>query len=992
MPDYFDDLVPQEADQEQDEKRAASASGAFDDLVPEKDDRGSFTRGISSGIDQMESLAYGLGALGADVVGADDFRERMIEGYRRNVREAEHNAPEVSTFEQAKETGRYGSYALGTLGQLVPTMATMVGTGGVGGLIAKTAGKKAVDSYAKTAMKKGLGEKLAQALAQDALKKKVLAGQAAGAALGSIGLSTGEIYGDVADQGAEGAGAILSSIAGGSVAGAIDVLPFMRVARKFGFGDPLKQSITREIYKRVPLEALKQTPLEAGTEAIQTAIEEGTKAFILDHDLPDNIGNMMMEAAIAGGIGGAAMGGLAGIPRQRQATQQDIDARKSFDELHKRVKSDADHAQQPIEVALPTQDLQDTPVNLSPDAGLNAVAEGEQNRPDELALEKEKTNDVRVSSGTTMNPQTNDGAKARLMQIDADMAALQMELDKELGEKRDIGEASQTTLTPKKETRKRAQQKTAKAEKENKAEAEKKAKELQRIGSLAEELNSLSLNEGKQIIAQTRDNKIPLEVVSDVIQKRIDYHKKPRIKQKPVNVKERAVNPDAGLQTQEPEIAAGKKDVKQIFKKAKERPIIVPDFSPVERAYPDERTIDQNDDLKKPENFKEMKAMASRAGWDERGGKVMMDNDGNVLGRTKWLPKETWFAEKPDRVTEKHFRGAIDKLESGKKLTKPERSAAAFMLDYVLGRKAADTSFDLNDYGDEISGLDAFSKELVSLADKLEIVAPGEGESTLERAAIEDLSHAETKKRLQTAIRKASIKSTSRNQAETPKQGQEAVTVDLAGRVDVARQQAADFEREKDAQRNATNKPEPSLLKESPDLFNNSGRLESDLFDQETKPKPERTSPQEGKADKAPAKRIRSEKQEHITHPTKDDDGFIKTISTKGAFRAEDGTTYRVIKTEDKRGFAVEKVNSKGEKSTTRDLSKVGWTIMEARRKALEDHQESKNATGASTNSEKKPASASEIVVAKEDGKQLLAESKKRVESLKALLNCVKAN
>lgn len=74
-------------------------------------------------------------------------------------------------------------------------------------------------------------------------------------------------------------------------------------------------------------------------------------------------------------------------------------------------------------------------------------------------------------------------------------------------------------------------------------------------------------------------------------------------------------------------------------------------------------------------------AMKGETGWAEVGGRLLMDSEGKVLGRTKWIPREQWWAERPKGLTEDQVHAAVDKALAGSKLTKRQRSVVSFMAD-----------------------------------------------------------------------------------------------------------------------------------------------------------------------------------------------------------------------------------------------------------------------------------------------------------------------
>ncbi len=285
-------------------------------LLEEEDTRPEFIKGVSSGIDTTQALGGGVAAMAGDMLGIESLQEWGLDTYQENMAEAQRTGPRIGRIEDIHSVGDFGDWAMGAVGQLAPTVATMIATGGIGSVVAKQAAKKSISNY----LKRNAGKDISQRAAAKLLSRASAKGQIGGAAAGSIGLETGEIYGDVAAEGFEGARAIALSLAGGTMAGSLDILPVMRVAKQFGLAGGLEKSLKAKyaemgIGKRIGTMAASQAGFESATEALQTVIEEGTKSFITGHDLPEDMASMVMNAAAAGGIGGLAMGGLGGVPR-----------------------------------------------------------------------------------------------------------------------------------------------------------------------------------------------------------------------------------------------------------------------------------------------------------------------------------------------------------------------------------------------------------------------------------------------------------------------------------------------------------------------------------------------------------------------------------------------------------------------------------------------------------------------------------------------------
>jgi hypothetical protein len=82
-----------------------------------------------------------------------------------------------------------------------------------------------------------------------------------------------------------------------------------------------------------------------------------------------------------------------------------------------------------------------------------------------------------------------------------------------------------------------------------------------------------------------------------------------------------------------------------------------------------------------PEVRGELERMGGEAGWDEVGGRLLRDQDGNVTGRTRWIPRAEWWQGRPDpkRMNEKAVRETVRKALAGEPLSRGEQR----MIDYL---------------------------------------------------------------------------------------------------------------------------------------------------------------------------------------------------------------------------------------------------------------------------------------------------------------------
>lgn len=78
-----------------------------------------------------------------------------------------------------------------------------------------------------------------------------------------------------------------------------------------------------------------------------------------------------------------------------------------------------------------------------------------------------------------------------------------------------------------------------------------------------------------------------------------------------------------------------------------------------------------------------LRSMATQAGWSQRGGELLRDENHQVTGRTTWVPKEAWYAELPERLNTEATIEAVRKAIAGERLGAKERRVVGYMLDEI---------------------------------------------------------------------------------------------------------------------------------------------------------------------------------------------------------------------------------------------------------------------------------------------------------------------
>ncbi len=89
----------------------------------------------------------------------------------------------------------------------------------------------------------------------------------------------------------------------------------------------------------------------------------------------------------------------------------------------------------------------------------------------------------------------------------------------------------------------------------------------------------------------------------------------------------------------------------------------------------------QDERLQNPHVREELGRMAGEAGWSEKGGRLIRGQDGQVSGRTKWIPKAERYGA--GMGNEAFVRTAVDKALNGEPLNSAQKRTVSSMLAYI---------------------------------------------------------------------------------------------------------------------------------------------------------------------------------------------------------------------------------------------------------------------------------------------------------------------
>lgn len=243
----------------------------------------SFLGGVKRGLAGTANAVTGLGALGADLVGADETSDALLEKYIEDSAKTSFNYP--SPVESSSDIDSFGDaslYAVDALGELAPSLVGSMGSG-------------------------ALGKEVAQKFVKEATGKTVRKAQIAGAAAYGASQETGQTFGKTYEK--TGEKAPFASIAAGVASGSLDAILPIRALDKLGVTKEFKKSILKAAAK----EGGKDFLIEGGTEALQEFITALPEAYITgESPFTAEMFEQMKEAFIKGGIGGGVVGAAGG--------------------------------------------------------------------------------------------------------------------------------------------------------------------------------------------------------------------------------------------------------------------------------------------------------------------------------------------------------------------------------------------------------------------------------------------------------------------------------------------------------------------------------------------------------------------------------------------------------------------------------------------------------------------------------------------------------
>lgn len=300
------------------DRRAHPAAPDFSaaPVLPESRVEGDWSRALDRGMANLQAAVGGAAQFVGERFGVDTTKEWGRKQIARAVVTGALNPAAVESFEDAETLSEYGTWALETLGENVANVAS-IALGGVAG----AGGRLALAGIGKSALKTAANAEAKRAIRNQLMKS----GARAGAVAAAYPQHLGEGALELKDAGIDGDETVAPFLTA-AINTALDVAPMEAVLRYSFRG--LKPTLARDLVKK-NLEVLTATGvisgiakglgkgaatgalLEAPTEMTQELVNMSARAYhdpTFDWGAPE-VAARLKEAALAGGVVGAAFGG-----------------------------------------------------------------------------------------------------------------------------------------------------------------------------------------------------------------------------------------------------------------------------------------------------------------------------------------------------------------------------------------------------------------------------------------------------------------------------------------------------------------------------------------------------------------------------------------------------------------------------------------------------------------------------------------------------------
>lgn len=285
----FDDLDPKGGTS----LSTPTGSGLFDN-IPEPP--GPLASGFKAGVAGIKAAAGGIASMagrGFGVRGLEQAGDRMT---AEASQQASMYARRVEDVTSVGEGIEFAQYAVASA---LPSLLTMLAGATAGRVIGGVAARK---------------------VTEDATRRYIQTTGMAGGAVGtSMALEAGGIYPEAVKEGVD--SPIARSIAGGVVAGALDVVPEFYLARKLGLLGGMKVGgVSGSRLTNAATQGGKAAVMEGVTEGAQTGVEKvAAGQSLTSPDAVSDFLNAVAVGSIAGGVMGAGVGAMQAPARAAEA-------------------------------------------------------------------------------------------------------------------------------------------------------------------------------------------------------------------------------------------------------------------------------------------------------------------------------------------------------------------------------------------------------------------------------------------------------------------------------------------------------------------------------------------------------------------------------------------------------------------------------------------------------------------------------------------------
>ena len=314
--------------------------------------KGGLERGLEGTKGTFSEL---LPALGASVLGKNEFAKQKLGEYQQRMQTAEEENPSAySSYKQVRGIGDVIPAAAETLGELTPDIAGFIGGAGIGELGGKYIAKKAATKSLESALpeyitKRGLSEEAATKLQDRVIQQAATKGADIGSKAGLWGASLATNVPDVFNSIYQDTGELHPGVALtiGPLVAALDTYLPEKMLHQLGSAGKKaaaaqlleKSTIVPPTWKKAFIgETLKTIGGESFTEGGQQALQilasqiAGDKQDFFSSKNIDDIINSALKGAVGGGVIGAP-GAAIQASRNIADIKQKIEDRNQADAL-----------------------------------------------------------------------------------------------------------------------------------------------------------------------------------------------------------------------------------------------------------------------------------------------------------------------------------------------------------------------------------------------------------------------------------------------------------------------------------------------------------------------------------------------------------------------------------------------------------------------------------------------------------------------------------